>query len=169
MQVDTLRSELYTAVGAHAKSMRVHEEILQQIAEDDSDTGSVDDRSELARTHLDLLRRAHQRLGGWEKDVSVYVDLYDELAGMFRDEKTWAEVQPIKKWSTKASVNDGYGVYKQPKNWEFLDLDQSNREQKVHHHNWLKRGLLQRWDSEAKGRKGTTRVGSGLYTFIDSS
>ena len=151
--------------------MRVHEEILQQIAEDDSDTGSVDDRSELARIHLDLLRRAHQRLGGWEKDASVYVDLYNELAGIFRDEKSWAEVQPVKKWSAKASVNDGYGVYKQPKSWEFLDLDQSNKEQEVHHHNWLKRHneLVQRWDSEAKGRKMMPRMGSGLYTFIDSS
>ncbi|MCJ1265779.1 hypothetical protein MMC22_005659 [Lobaria immixta] len=170
--VDTLRSELYTTVGAHAKAMRVHEEILQQIAEDDSDTGSVDDRSELARFHLDLLRRAHQRLGGWEKDANVYVELYNELVEMFRDEKAWAEVQPIKKWPSKGSANDGHGVYKQPTNWEFLNLDQSKREQKVHHHNWLKRhssGVQQRWDSEVKGHKSPTRARSGLYTFTEST
>ncbi|MCJ1467798.1 hypothetical protein MMC07_006423 [Pseudocyphellaria aurata] len=170
LQVDTLRSELYTAVGSHAKAMRVHEEILQQITEDDSDSGSVDDRSDLARIHLDLLRRTHQRLGGWEKDVNVYIDLYDELAAMFRDEKAWAEVQPIKKWPSKGSANDGYGVYKKPTNWEFLDLDMSKKEQQVQHQIWLKRnmGLPQRWDSGLKDRKGTTRVGSGLYTFVDS-
>lgn len=152
--------------------MRVHEEILQQIAEDDSDTGSVDDRSELARFHLDLLRRAHQRLGGWEKDANVYVELYNELVEMFRDEKAWAEVQPIKKWPSKGSANDGHGVYKQPTNWEFLNLDQSKREQKVHHHNWLKRhssGVQQRWDSEFKGHKSPTRARSGLYTFTEST
>lgn len=170
LQVDTLRSELYTAIGSHAKAMRVHEEILQQITEDDSDVGSVDDRSDLARIHLDLLRRAHQRLGGWEKDASVYIDLYNELAGMFRDEKSWADVQPIKKWPSKGSANDGYGLYKKPTNWEFLDLDMSKKEQQVHHHNWLKRhnGLPQRWDSGVKDRKGTTRVGSGLYTYVES-
>lgn len=148
----------------------MHEEILQQIAEDDSDIGSVDDRSEVARVHLDLLKRAHQRLGGWEKDANVYVELYNELTEMFRDEKCWAEVQPIKKWPSKVSANDSYGVYKKPTNWEFLDLDQSKREQKVHHHNWLKRNSeQQRWDSEAKDRKSSSRTASGLYTYIESS
>lgn len=149
--------------------MRVHEEILQQIAEDDSDIGSVDDRSELARIHLDLLRRAHQRLGGWEKDANVYVELYNELTEIFRDEKCWAEVQPIKKWPSKGSANDGFGLYKKPTNWEFLELDQSK--QKIHQ-NWLKinnNNYQQRWEGEVKDRKGSSRIGSGLYTFIEGS
>lgn len=145
--------------------MRVHEEILQQIVGDENGDVTVEAASQTARIHLDLLKRAHQRLGGWDKNASVYEDLYDNLVDQFRDEKIWTEVQPIKKWPSKAtSANDGVGVFKQPHNWEFLEPKHGAKP----HQNYLRRvSGLQRWDSGYKTGGGSKRIKSGLFPFVE--
>ena len=149
----------------------MHEEILQQIVSDENGDVTVEAASHTARLHLDLLKRAHQRLGGWDKNVSAYEDLYDELHEQFRDEKIWAEVQPLKKWPAKTTANDDFGVFKQPQSWEFLEPKTDAKSQHQNHLNYLRRiGGLQRWDSGYKStgaiglKRGTT---TGLFPFAE--
>lgn len=144
--------------------MRVHEEILQQIVNDDYDEGSVDVRSRHARHHLDNLKRAHQRLGGWDKDASVYVELYDQLVDMFRGQSGWGGLQPIGKWPRKIGAHDDTGAFKQPASWEIWEPKPGA----MGHQNWLRRvNGLQRWDSGMKSARGSL-IGTGLHTFVEN-
>ena len=90
----TLLSELYTKQVRYRDSMGVHEEILRlTLCADDDDDGfeGSEDGGEGARERIKgvegvqvgLLKRAHQRLEGWDKSVKNYVDLFSRLKERF--------------------------------------------------------------------------------------
>ena len=90
----TLLSELYTKQARYRDSMGVHEEILRlTLCADDDDDGfeGSEDEGEGTRERIKgvvgvevgLLKRAHLRLGGWDKSVKNYVDLFSRLKERF--------------------------------------------------------------------------------------
>lgn len=189
LQMDTLRSELYTAAGQHADAMRVHEDILQEIVSDSSPAAgdlSVDSAAQTTRLHLDLLKRAHQRLGGWNRDPALYDDLDSALRDQFRDEKICTDVLPMRKWSAKpppgssssssssahaaaggGSNGDGggLGVFVAPRRWEFLEVKEVRP-----HLNYLRKvSGSQRWESGSRAGREMKRCGSsGLFPYVET-
>lgn len=159
LQMYTLLSELYTAVGQFEKAMSVHYEILRQEVSDDNET-SPEDACSHASHHVDLLKRAYQRLGRLDKDQETYADLFKEMKTSFKGERYFDDLQPITKWSTKGA--DDKGIYKNPTSWQILAGEDERK-----HQNWLRRvSGVQRYDiSTAKGKRST----SDLHTYIEHS
>ena len=160
LQMHTLLSELYTAEGRYAKAMGVHEEILWQEINgggDDDDVSAID-----VKVHLELLKRAYQRLGTWDKEPKIYHDLYDELMNVHKGQEPLQDIQPITKWSSKGA--DDKGVYVSTSAWT---ITESEAEQM--HNNWLWRtsgvpvpGYA---DPKPSSRNGVKRHVSGLHVF----
>lgn len=160
LQMFTLLSELYTAIGRYEKAMAMHEEILRYEVSDDNDMSSVEDASRNARYHLELLKRAYQRLGKWDKPRDTYITLFDEVTSTFQGEELFRDVQPIMKWPSKGA--DDRGTFKPPTNWGFI----TSEDEKKQHQNWLKRvSSVQRYDTLTG--KGGKRAPSGLHTYIE--
>ncbi|KAH3949571.1 hypothetical protein HBH64_038280 [Parastagonospora nodorum] len=63
------------------------------------------DRSALALKHLNLLKMAYQRLGGWPKSYSEYEHLNAQLFRVFGAESGWKGVQGTEKWDAKGFGN----------------------------------------------------------------
>jgi tetratricopeptide (TPR) repeat protein len=101
-----LLAELYTATHRHREAMAVHEEILREIDED----GDNEKAGLYANGLLELLKRAYQRLGGWDKNEKTYRELFAQL------KRFGLSVQPIEHWSPKGA--DSMGVYVTPKEWK---------------------------------------------------
>lgn len=157
--MSTLLSELYTTAGRYAQAMGLHEEILRREISDDNDA-TVEDASRDARVHLELLKRAHQRLGGWVKDRDEYVDLVDEVLSTFQVEGLLKDALPITKWPAKCT--DDRGGFKPPTAWDIIVGDEERK-----HQNWLRRQTgVQRYDTEL-ARKGVKRAVSALHIFTE--
>jgi hypothetical protein len=119
-----LMSQLYTFAGHYREAMAVHEEILRLVVEgDDGDDRTPDTvSSQMAKKHLDLLKRSYLRLGGWDKSPSTYKDLVQGLISMeeYKGKPEWQGVQNTDKWTTKEQA-DTLGTFVAPKEWEFVD------------------------------------------------
>jgi len=78
------------------------------------------DASRMAVRHLALMMRAYQRLGSWDKEKQVYVDLYQQLAHVFGGEDNWKneKMAGLEKWQPKGA--DNLGVWVQPERFEFI-------------------------------------------------
>lgn len=144
LELSCLLAEMYTAVGAHAKAMGVHEEILGQITSDEIDLDAVpaEEEAEIAARHVDLLKHAYARNNGWpaEKDAGAYSELFKAVEGQVGKEKTWqtassqGSVQPVEKWVTmsKGFKEDGVGMWKvvsggEGIGWRFMNESETKR------------------------------------------
>ncbi|CZR69374.1 uncharacterized protein PAC_19274 [Phialocephala subalpina] len=136
LDMHVLLSELYTSSEQYRKGMQVHEDVLRDTV---SDKGEEINQAEAAATavrHLELLRRAYQRLGGWDKEPQVYIDLYQQLAHVFGSEENWkkAKIQGVEKWSPKGA--DAVGAWARPESFEWMESEGQRK-----HANYLRRSL----------------------------
>ncbi|KAJ9664804.1 hypothetical protein H2201_005025 [Coniosporium apollinis] len=154
LEMHRLLAELYTAAGAYRKAMAIHEDILRQtlVAIDEDGVLAPEGGAKIASTHMDLLKRAYLRNGGWDKDPASYRELYGQLKGAYAAEQAWAAnstaAQGIEKWSTK-DKKDGLGMWQQPASFEFA----STRDNK--HENNLRRTSGLSWAEGSGGRNGS--------------
>ena len=120
--------------------MGVHEEILRLVVEgDDDDDRTLDTMEpEMAKHHLDLLKRAYQRLGGWDKSSSTYKLLVDDLIKMYQGESAWQGVQHTDKWNAKETP-DAMGKLSPPQNWEFAEPGDVTDKGEIKHNGVAKR------------------------------
>ena len=105
-----LLAELYTATHRYREAMGVHEEILREIDEDDDGEKA----GLYVNGQLELLKRAYQRLGGWDKSEKTYRALFTRL------KRFGLSLQPIEQWSPKGA--DSMGMYVILKEWK-LDVE----------------------------------------------
>lgn len=149
-----LLAELYTAAGAYKKAMAIHEDLLRQtlVAVDEDGVLAPEGGAKIASTHMDLLKRAYLRNGGWDKDPGAYRELYAQLKDVYAAEQAWAAnptaAQGIEKWSVK-DKKDGLGIWQQPASFEFA----STRDNK--HENNLRRTSGLCWAEGSGGRNGS--------------
>jgi hypothetical protein len=119
-----LLSQLYNTVGHYREALALHEDILRLVVEgDDDDDRTVDTvEPDVARHHLEELKRAHQRYGGWEKSVAVYRDIVTRLLAMkaYEGHSEFKGATGIDKWNVKEDPGDK-GKFRAPEHWEFLD------------------------------------------------
>lgn len=89
--------------------MLVHEDVLRDTVSDKGDELPLAEASQIAVQHLELLKRAYQRLGGWDKEPQVYVDLYQQVAHVFGSEEGWKKAPPVsvEKWAPKGADSEG--------------------------------------------------------------
>ena len=117
-----LLSSFYTAVGKPEKSMVLHERILQQTLAEENNDRLAEDASGVVLSQLQLLKRAYQRNGKWDKDEKHYRELWDEFSTLFGlNHQMWSKIENIKKWSPKgvSAAAESVGTWEPPKNWEF--------------------------------------------------
>jgi len=140
LDMHTLLSEFFTSSGQFRKAMQVHEDVLRDTVSDKGEELKQSEAATIAVTHLELLKRAYQRLGKWDKDPQVYIDLYQQLAHVFGSEESWkkAQIQSLDKWSSKGA--DDLGVWKRPASFEWME-DKSQRK----HFNFLRKSLGGSW------------------------
>lgn len=123
--------------------MRIHEDILRSTVSDAGDELPSDQVCSIAIAQLELLKRAYLRKGSWDKDVSVYVDLWREIEQEFENEEAWEDavntLQDIDKWSVKkgdrGEKDDELGVWKRPGSFEFMTVEGGKRQ----HSNMLRK------------------------------
>ena len=102
--------------------MVLHERILQQTLAEESNDRLAEDASGVVLNQLQLLKRAYQRNGKWDKDEKHYRELWDEFSSLFgMDHQMWTKIENIKKWSPKgvSAAGESLGTWEAPKNWEF--------------------------------------------------
>ena len=128
--------------------MLVHEDVLRDTVSDPGEEITREQASKIAVQHLELLMRAYQRLGHWDKEAQVYVDLYQQLAHVFGGEESWknAKIQGIEKWEGKGG-KDEVGVWKVPETFEFIESVGVGKK----HWNYLRKGSG-RWSFGGVGR-----------------
>ncbi|KAL5348657.1 hypothetical protein ACLOAV_006074 [Pseudogymnoascus australis] len=121
-----LLSSFYTAAGNYRKAMLVHEDVIRDTVSDKVDELPVSEASQIAVQHLELLKRAYQRLGGWDKDHQVYADLYQQAEHAFGSEAGWKKAKPtsVEKWVTKGA--DSLGIWTRPGSFEFMTTDRKH-------------------------------------------
>lgn len=104
--------------------MRLHEEILRLVVEgDDGDDKTPDTMTpKMAKQHLLLLQATYQRLGGWDKNASVYKNLVDRLLSMpeYKTDPSFKGVRSTDKWNVKDKP-DTTSEFTKPVDWEFVD------------------------------------------------
>ena len=122
LDMSDLLSECYTTAGHYREAMAVHEEILRLVVEgDDDDDRTIDTvDGQVARKHLDELKRCYQRLGGWDKSAQVYKDIVTQLMNMneFKNHPKFKGVQPFEKWNVKEEAGEA-GKFTAPQEWMF--------------------------------------------------
>lgn len=123
LDMSDLLSQIYTAAGHYREAMGVHEEVLRLAVEGDDGDDNTDDylSPEMARKHLDLLKRSYQRLHGWDKSKTVYKDIVDRLLAMpeYKGSKDFEGVQSTDKWNAEEKA-DAMGTFAAPEKWEFV-------------------------------------------------
>lgn len=136
LDMHVLLSEFYTSSEQYRKAMLLHEDVLRDTVSDKGEEINQAEAAAIVVRHLELLKRAYQRLGGWDKDPQVYVDLYQQLAHVFGSEENWknAKIQGIEKWSPKGA--DAVGVWVRPKSFEWMESEGLRK-----HSNYLRRSL----------------------------
>ncbi|PQE21552.1 nacht domain protein [Rutstroemia sp. NJR-2017a WRK4] len=131
IEMQILLSSFYTSSSQHAKAMRIHEELLRETIRDAGDELSDADACRIALKQIDFLKRTYQRLGKWDKDPSIYIDLFQRVSQKFEAEPAWkaAKLQSVDKWQIKAA--DELGVWHRPASFEFMDTTRVEAEQWV--------------------------------------
>ncbi|KAG0653042.1 hypothetical protein D0Z07_0724 [Hyphodiscus hymeniophilus] len=120
LEIHCLLSEFYTAVGNHRRAMLVHENLLRDTVSDKGEELPAAEAAQIAVQQLERLKRSYQRLGGWDKDAQIYIDLYQQLAHVFGSEDSWkkAQTQSVEKWQPKGA--DSLGTWTKPESFEFM-------------------------------------------------
>ena len=121
-----LLSQCYTDAGHYREAMAVHEEILRLAVEGDDGDDRTHDymKPQAARKHLDLLKCSYQRLGGWDKSLSVYQDIVAHLINMkeFKSNEHFKNAHTPDKWNVKEDAGS-FGKFAAPEKWEFVNPD----------------------------------------------
>lgn len=124
LEVEDVLAQLYIEGGHYRQAMSLHDDILHLVVEgDDGDDRTWDlMTAPKVRTHINLLRRSYERLGGWDKDVSNYVELIDAILHMpaYKGKDEFKGLKAVKDWKTdddSEEINDRFIV---PEDWEFL-------------------------------------------------
>jgi len=131
LEMEQLRSQMYTSLGQHTRAMGVHEDILAHLSSDELDMDQVTGKEEadIAVRHVQALRLAFLRNGAkWpkDKDEGVYDELYHIVAKQVADQDAWknAKVEDVNKWSgaAKSFKDDGSGAWRDVPDgqWEFM-------------------------------------------------
>jgi hypothetical protein len=102
-----------------------------------------DEEASIATRHLDLLKHAHARNGGFptDKDAASYTELYRALESQVGSQKAWktgvsdGAILSPDKWSAKGFKDTGLGQWEKPTSFEFM----SEHEKKRKHINALRR------------------------------
>ena len=120
LEMHGLLSAFYTSVGNYRRAMLVHEDLLRDTVSDKGEELPSAEAAQIAAQQLELLKRAYQRLGGWDKDPQNYVDLYQQLMHVFAPEDSWkkAQTQSVEKWQPKGA--DNLGTWTRPETFEFM-------------------------------------------------
>lgn len=145
LEMEQLRSAMYTSLNQHGRAMGVHEDILAHLSSDELDMDQVSGKEEadIAVRHVQQLRLAFLRNGAkWpgDKDGGVYDELYHIVAEQVSDQDAWknAKIEDVNKWggAVKGFKDDGSGVWRgvPEGQWEFMADDG-----KVKHVNAMKR------------------------------
>ena len=121
-----LLSSFYTAAGNYRKALLVHEDVLRDTVGDKGDELPLSEASQIAVQHLELLKRAYQRLGRWDKEPQVYIDLYQQIAHVFGSEEGWKKSPPaaVDKWVPKGA--DSLGIWTRPESFEFISSERKH-------------------------------------------
>lgn len=151
LDMSDLLSECYTAAGHYREAMAVHEEILRLVVEgDDDDDRTIDTvEPEIARKHLDELKRCYQLLGGWDKSAEVYKDIVTRLINMkeFKGHPEFKGVQSTDKWNVEEKAGEARN-FAAPKEWMFGASELVSGNGQVtehghgHHHHHKQPGVL---------------------------
>jgi hypothetical protein len=141
LEMHILLSSFLTSSGHFRRAMQVHEDVLRDTVSDKGEELNQAEAASIAVRHLELLKRAYQRNGKWDKEQQVYVDLYQQLAHIFGSEESWkkANVQSLDKWSSKGA--DELGVWKRPESFEWMESESGKR----NHSNFLRKSLGGSW------------------------
>lgn len=138
LEMEQLRSQLYTSLGQHTRAMGVHEDILAHLTSDELDMDQVTSKEEadIAVKHFKELRLSYLRNGGkWpkDKDEGVYDDLYHIVNEQLKDQDIWkhAKFEDVNKWHNhvKSFKDDGSGVWHgvPEGQWEFMADDHKHK------------------------------------------
>ena len=78
--------------------------------------------SETALEQVDLLKQSFLRLGGWNKDRDVYVDIIQGLKDMpeFEGQKQWKQLRLPSEWDSKEKPSDKVGKFNVPEEWQIV-------------------------------------------------
>ncbi|CAD6445073.1 c42f2e4b-2fcf-4437-ac29-47625158b686 [Sclerotinia trifoliorum] len=138
LEMQNLLSTFYTSSTNPnlTKAMRIHEDILRNTVSDAGDELPSNEVCVIAIAQLELLKRVYWRKGTWDKDVSVYVDLWRQIEQEFEDEHAWKEaskaLKGVDKWSVKKSEkgekDDELGIWKRPESFEFMTAQEGTRQ-----------------------------------------
>lgn len=133
LEMNKLLSSLYTASNDPHSAMELHETALSELL-NDADAKNDPYASEAAAQHIQLLNRAQQRHGKWDKEPELYHNLISRVSEQFGLKKNQLQ-------STERGVNgDEYGMWHRPGSFSLDVEDQSQ------HQNHLRRtsgaGLL---------------------------
>lgn len=128
-------SELYDAAGHYREAMAVHEDILRLIVEgDDGDDRTQDTvNAATARKQIELLKRAHLRLRGWDKSEATYKALVDDIISMYKGHENFKGVTGVQMWNFEEK-DDGLGKFSAPEEWKFAskeDIEENERPKQI--------------------------------------
>lgn len=137
LAMSELLAKLYTSQHRHREAMRVHEEILREI-----DENNDMEKAYYANHHLELLKRAYQRNGAWDRSEKSYRELYAAL------KRFGLSVQPIEQWSSKGA--DAMGTYVIPQEWK-LDVDEIEVAKGRKRPNWIRESSGRWYGSSSDG------------------
>jgi len=117
-------AQLYIEGGQYRQAMSLHDDILHLVVEgDDGDDRTWDlMTAPKVRVHINLLRRSYERLGGWDKDASNYIELIDALLIIpaYKGKDEFKGLKAVKAWKPddrSEEINDRFVV---PEDWGFL-------------------------------------------------
>ncbi|KAJ8068256.1 hypothetical protein OCU04_003823 [Sclerotinia nivalis] len=137
LEMQNLLSAFYTSSPNPnlTKAMRIHEDILRSTVSDAGDELLCNEVCVIAIAQLELLKRVYWRKGTWDKDVSVYMDLWRQIEQEFEDEHAWKEaskvLKGVDKWSVKkgekGEKDDELGIWKRPESFEFMTAQEGKR------------------------------------------
>jgi len=117
VEMNNLLSSLFTAAGRHSEAMAVHEALLREEVSDDNEAPVDAESAEIVRGQAELLKRTFQRNGKFDKDASVYTELWEQLHSVFGKEKAFQSVQAPSSWNAKEAA-DAMGTFVSPTVWE---------------------------------------------------
>lgn len=138
LEMQNLLSAFYTS-SPHpnlTKAMRIHEDILRSTVSDAGNELPRDEVCVIAIAQLELLKRVYWRKGSWDKEVSVYVDLWRQISQEFENEHLWKEAvkvfKGVDKWTVKkgekGEKDDELGIWKRPGSFEFMTVEEGKRQ-----------------------------------------
>ncbi|KAK0630216.1 hypothetical protein B0T17DRAFT_488060 [Bombardia bombarda] len=171
VEMTQMLAALYTSDNRVDRAMALHEQILREIeaaVRDDEwhqnanfrgknghqhSAVKPEDLAKTASWQLELLKRAHSRLGGWTKSEQEFSSLYARLHGHLG--KAGLDVPAPDTWAkaavaSKNKPDDMVGKYVGPREWEWQLGGSSVVNGDQHTHNGNGNGTL----TVAKGAKG---------------